>query len=72
MSKRTSKMYPKIYLLYKMCPSSYKKMGKKIFINKKSRTRPKKIEKQKPKTMERAEPNSIKITIRAETYLVRD
>ena len=25
-----------------MCPSSYKKMGKKIFINKNIRTRPKK------------------------------
>ena len=42
MSKRASKIYPKICLLYKMCPSFYKKMGKKIFINKKYKDKTKK------------------------------
>ena len=57
-------MYPKICLLYKKCHSSYKKEGKKRFINKNIRTR--------PKTIERAELNLIETTVRAETYPVKD
>ena len=47
-------------------------MGKKIFINKKYKDKTKKYKIVMTKTIEKAEPNLIEITVRAKTYPVCD